>query len=107
MARRLRAAEEALGAKADFELVSRLRAPHTLPGEMPPRGGFILPETLVLARFLVGGAISAAGAIFCTRVSAGMKHPLGRDSFVNTRPHVACFVRVDGRAVSARSRILV
>ena len=36
----------------------------TLPDEMPPRGGFILPETLVLLVYgSAGGAIIAGGAI--------------------------------------------
>ena len=48
-----------------------------LPDKMPPRGGFILPETLVLAGVRLRHSVRG--------FQQGWYPPLGRDSFVNVR----------------------
>ena len=55
-------------------IASSIAQPAMLPVEMPPRGGFILLENLVLA------GLRFPAVTFSTRGSAGMKHSLGRDS---------------------------
>ena len=79
----------------------------TLLDEISPRGGFIPPETLVLAGF-AGGAIIVGGAmLYYCRVSAGMKPPLGCDSSVNIRDRVTAGrrrCRTETRGGSARPR---
>ena len=54
--------------------------------EIPPRGGFILPENLVLAGLQFRRRWHYRHR---TRVSAGMLPPLGRDSSVNMRERIA------------------